>query len=320
MQKFVRKWLAAIGAVLLVLGVGMTQAAKADNYPSRPITFIVPWGPGGGADTLARIVSKQLGDKLHVSIPVINVPGATGQTGLTKLVTSPADGYTLEVLTGDTAALLSDPHSRFKLNQLIPLGIMIQQASGFYVDAKGPLHSWNDVLAAAKKQELRVAITGYGSPDALTVGYFKHLGVDLQAVPFPKPGLRYSSVIGGQSDILYEQAGDVRSFIDGKQIRPVLFFSKTPVTNFENVPYSGKLGYNVFLPQFRTIVVRAGTDPAIVKMLSDDIAQIVADETYKQYLLQQYAAADSFIPGGQPSIDYINDWLKQAKTLVALEQ
>jgi tripartite-type tricarboxylate transporter receptor subunit TctC len=298
----------------------MTQAAKADNYPSRPITFIVPWGPGGGADALARIASKLLESKLNVSLPVINVPGATGQTGLTKLVTSPADGYTLEVLTGDTAALLSDPHSRFKLSQLIPLGIMIQQASGFYVDATGPMHSWQDVLAAAKTHQLRVAITGYGSPDALTVGYFKQHGVDLQAVPFPKPGLRYSSVIGGQSDILYEQAGDVRSFIDGKQIRPVLFFSKTPVTNFENVPYSGQLGYNVFLPQFRAIVVRAGTDPAIVKKLSDDIAQIVNEPVFKQYLLQQYAASNSFIPGGQPSLDYMNDWLKQAKTLAVSEQ
>ena len=126
--------------------------------------------------------------ELKVSLPVINVPGATGQTGLTKLLTSPADGYTIEVVTGDTAAVFANPNGRFKLDQLTPIAVMIQQASGFYVAMTSPMLKWDDVLKAAESHELRVAVTGYGSPDDLTVNYFKTKGIKLQAIPFPEPG------------------------------------------------------------------------------------------------------------------------------------
>src|SRR5258706_11713565 len=103
--------LAALG-ILFALPAGVEAEEK---YPNRPITFVVPWGLGGGADQLARTTGKLLEPVLGVSLPVINVPGATGQTGLNKLVTSPADGYSLEVLTRDTFALLAATASRFKL-------------------------------------------------------------------------------------------------------------------------------------------------------------------------------------------------------------
>ena len=79
--------------------------AAAQEFPSRPIEFIVPWGPGGGADQVARKLAKLMEPKLKVSMPVVNVPGATGQTGLTKMLTAPADGYSISVFIGDTFAL-----------------------------------------------------------------------------------------------------------------------------------------------------------------------------------------------------------------------
>lgn len=307
---------ALFAALLLALGFGFTQPAAADDYPSRPITFIVPWGPGGGADTLGRLSSKLIEPQLKVSLPVINVPGATGQTGLTKLVTAPADGYTIAIITGDTAGLFANPNSHFKIEQFIPLGIMIQQPSGFYVNMNSPMKTWDDVVKASQQHELRVAVTGYGSPDAMTVDYFKARGVKLQAVPFPEPGLRYSSIVGGQSDVLYEQAGDVRSFIDGKQIRPVMLFSKTPVAGFEQVPYSGKLGYDVTLTQFRVVVVRAGTDPKIVQKLSDAFSKVAKTKEYADYLKQQYALPTSFVPAKDAGA-YMQKWLAEARTLSA---
>ena len=124
-------------------------------------------------------------------------------------------------------------------------------------------------------------------------------------------------MVGGQSDVLYEQAGDVRSFIDGKQIRPVLFFSKTPVIGFTDVPYSVKLGYDVTLTQFRVIVVRAGTDPAIVKTLSNAFAKVAATQEFKDYLKRQYAMPDSFV-SGDDSGPYLQKWLAEARSLAAL--
>lgn len=309
----------ALVAAFLMLSGNMLASGTAtaeEKYPARPITFIVPWGPGGGADQLARVSGKLLEASLGVSLPVINVPGATGQTGFGKLVTSPADGYSIEVLTGDTFALLASPTSRFKLDQITPLAVMIQQASGFYVKADSPWKTWDDVAKAAKERELKVAVTGFGSPDDMTVNYFRKLGLKLEAVPFPEPGLRYSSVIGGQSDILYEQAGDVRSFLDGKQIRPVLFFSAKPVELYPDVPYSKKLGYDVTLTQFRAIILRAGTDPKVTKALVSALDLAAKQPDYAAYIKQQYADPDSYVPADH-ALSYMENWLKEAKQLLA---
>lgn len=307
----------ALKFAILAIGFGFSPLAHADDFPSRPITFIVPWGPGGGADQVARMASKLIEPELKVSVPVVNMPGATGQTGLTKLVTSPADGYTISVMTADTFALFAAQHPRFKLDQIIPLAVMIEQPSGLFTNATGPLQTWDDVVKAAHQKELRTGITGYGSPDDMSVGYLKNQGLKFQSVGFAEPGLRYASVVGGQSDVLYEQAGDVRSFLDGKQIKPVLFFSKTPVAGFEDVPYSGKLGYKVFLPQFRVIIVRAGTDPAIVKKLSDALAKAAKSKEYNDYLKLQYANPDSFVDAAA-SKKFMQDWLVEAKNLAAM--
>jgi tripartite-type tricarboxylate transporter receptor subunit TctC len=104
-MQFARK-LAVLGAILAVAVAFGGTAARAE-YPDHPINFIVPWGPGGGADILARTAGKIMSEDFKVSVPVINVPGATGATGMTKLLTSPADGYSLAVLIGDTYALLA---------------------------------------------------------------------------------------------------------------------------------------------------------------------------------------------------------------------
>lgn len=306
-----------MAAGCLLFGMAsVSSVAAEDAYPARPITFIVPWGPGGGADQLARIAGKLMEQELKVSFPVINVAGATGQTGLTKLVTGPADGYTIEVMTGDTFALFTAANARFKLNQLVPLGIMIQQPSGFFVKADSPWQTWADVEAAARQKPLRVAVTGFGSPDEFTVNYFRSKGFKLEAVPFAEPGLRYSSVIGGQSDIVYEQAGDIRSFLDGKQIRPILFFSDKPFEAYPDIPYSKKLDYDVKLPQFRVIIAKAGTSPAQVKVLTEAIKKVGTAPEFTAYLKQQLGESQSFIAADE-AIPYMNKWLEEASALSA---
>jgi tripartite-type tricarboxylate transporter receptor subunit TctC len=295
----------------------VSPAAFADQYPSRPITFIVPWGAGGGADQVARLASRLIEPELKVSVPVVNMAGATGQTGLTKLVTAPADGYTIEVMTGDTFPLFAGARSRFKLEQITPIAILIQQPSGFFSNASGAYQSWDEVQKVAREKELRVAVTGYGSPDDLSVNYFKNKGLKLQGVSFAEPGMRYASVVGGQSDLLYEQAGDIRSFIDGGQIKPLLFFSKSKVEAFPDVPYSGALGYDVTLPQFRVVIVRSGTDAGIVKKLDDAFGNLTRTKDYADYLKLQYANPNSYV-GPNESLAFMKAWLAEAEALAKL--
>lgn len=271
-------------------------AFAQEKFPSRPIEFVVPWGPGGGADQLARKIAPGLEKALGVSLPVINVAGATGQTGLTKMLTSANDGYSISVFIADTLAQQMGTSTKWKLTDITPTAVMIQQPSAFFVAENSPLKTWKDVEAEAKKRPLKVGVTGFGSADDLHVIYFNGKGLQLQSVPFPKPAERYTSVLGGHADLMYEQLGDVKSFLDGKQMRPVLIFADKRFPAFANIPTGKELGHNIIISQFRAVVMKAGTDATRVKAVSDALAQVAVTEDYKKWLHDQYAEADSFVP------------------------
>ncbi|MGH7057229.1 MAG: Bug family tripartite tricarboxylate transporter substrate binding protein [Acetobacteraceae bacterium] len=301
------------------LAAGSGTAVAAEKYPNHPINFIVPWGPGGGADLLARTAGKLMGHDLGVSVPVINVPGATGMVGMAKLLTSPADGYTMAVLIGDTYALLARPHPAFDPKAVIPLAIMIQQASGYWVSTKSPWKTWPEFVAAAKKKPMKVAVLGYGSADDITTSYMKTKGLKLVEIPYSKPVLRYTSVIGGHTDLLYEQTGDVRAYFDGGEIRPLILFypHRLTIPQFKNVPIGKEFGYTVDLPQFRSVAIRADTPPARVKVLADELARVAKTPDWKSYLEGQYADPNSYIPMDGARA-FMNDWLAEAKKFRAL--
>lgn len=283
-------------AALSAFATGLASAQ--DKYPSRPIEFIVPWGPGGGADQVARKASQLMEKELKVSLPVINVAGATGQTGLTKMLTSAADGYSISIMTGDTFGLLTDPTTKWKLDDVVPAAIMIRQPSAFFTAENSNLKTWADVEREARNRQLKVAITGFGSPDDMHVQYFVAKGLKLVAVPFPKPAERYTAILGGHADILYEQLGDVKSFLDGKQMRPVILFAESRFPVYKDVPTGKELGHDIIINQFRAVILRTGTDPARVKLISDALAKAAASDDYKAYLKDQYADEASFIPAG----------------------
>jgi tripartite-type tricarboxylate transporter receptor subunit TctC len=285
-----------MGVVLAFMVSLLTFVATAqEKYPSRPIEFIVPWGPGGGADQVARKSGKMMEDDLKVSFPVVNVPGATGNTGMTKLLAAQPDGYSISVMTWDTYALIAtNPATRWSLKDIIPVALMIKQPSAFMTATNGNLKTWADVEREGKTRPLKVAVTGFGSPDDITVNYFVARGLKLIAVPFANPGERYTAVLGGHADLLYEQLGDVRSFLDSKQIQPVIIFAEKRFSVFPDVPASKELGFDITLPQRRAVIMKAGTDPARVKVISDALAKVAASPEYKAYLKEQYATDDSY--------------------------
>jgi tripartite-type tricarboxylate transporter receptor subunit TctC len=282
-----------LAATLIACGAAAVHAQE--KYPTRPIEFIVPWGPGGGADQVARKSSQLMEKDLRVSLPVINVPGATGQTGLNKMLTAQPDGYTISIMTGDTFGLLTDPSTKWNLDQIVPAAIMIKQPSAFFTSAPN-LATWADVEREAKKRPLKVAITGFGSPDDMHVNYFAVKGIKLVSVPFAKPAERYTAILGGHADILYEQLGDVKSFLESKQMRPVILFDERRFPVYKDVPTGKELGHDIIINQFRAVMMKAGTDPARLKVISDALAKAAATGDYKAYLVDQYADPASFVP------------------------
>jgi tripartite-type tricarboxylate transporter receptor subunit TctC len=298
MRQHIRHILACgITAVMAVVSTG--AVAQAEKFPSKPMNLIVPWGPGGGADIMGRLAARWIESDLKTTVVVNNLPGATGSIGLRKMVSEPADGHTIGVLTGDTLTMAALPGSPFKLGETRTLGIMIRQASGLFAKFDGPYKSWDDVVAAAKAKPgtISVAITGANSPDELTIKYLETKGIRMITVPYTKPGERYVSVLGGHVDLLYEQAGDVRSHIDSKAMRPVLFFApKRLAEPFADVPVSADYGYDVLLPQTRSILAHAKTDPRRLEALSASLARWAATPEFAKYLKDQYAEPDSFVP------------------------
>lgn len=300
-----KSWLArvAVGAAVAgaVLAGAVGTALAQEKYPSRPVEFIVPWGPGGGADQLARLTGKLLEAEIKTSFPVVNVPGATGGTGMAKLMAAPADGYSMAIYIADSHALLAAPNARWSMNDIVPVAVMIKAPSFLFVAQDSRFKSWADFEREAKANpgKLKVATLGFGSVDDFTLSYLEAKGIKVTQVPYAKPSERYVSVLGGHVDALYEQAGDVAQFLKGNQMRPIIVFGKERYPSFKDVPSSHELGYDIALPQFRSIVVRAGTPPDRIKALSAALAKVAASSEYKNFLQEQFASTDSFMDVSQ---------------------
>jgi putative tricarboxylic transport membrane protein len=292
-----RQKLAVLFAAALCIAVSGGKGMAA-GYPERPIELIVPWGPGGGADQLARLVAKLMEPLLGQGIPVVNVPGGTGATGMARLLSSPADGYSMAIYIADSHALLAGKTPRWQMEDITPVAVMIKGPSFIFVKEDSPYKNWADFEKDAKANpgKLKIATLGFGSVDDFSLSVLERGGIKVVQVPFSKPSERYVSILGGHADALYEQAGDVAQFLNGKQMRPIMLFGEKRLPAFKDVPASYELGYKVALPQFRAIVVRSGTPPEVVKKLSDALAKVAAMPEYKKFLEEQYGSADSFEP------------------------
>ncbi len=309
------RWIKVLLCLLALAPLGSLSAAAADDkFPSRPVELIVPFGPGGGADQLGRLTAKLLEPALGSSVPVVNVPGATGSTGMAKLLAAPADGYSMAIYIADTHALLVGKNPRWKGSDIVPVAVMIQAPSFLFVPKDSRFKTFADFEKEAKEKPgtLKVATVGFGSVDDYTLKSLEGKGVKVVQVPFSKPNKRYTAILGGHADVLYEQSGDVRQFLKSGQMRPLLIFGKKRHPEFKDVPTSYELGYEVALPQFRSIVVKAGTPDAAVKKLSDGLAKVAASDEYKAFLKAQFAAPDSFL-GADKAPAFVAEQLKAMK-------
>ena len=302
---------------LCAVAAAALSPAPAAAFPDRPIELIVPWGPGGGADQLARITAKLMEPTLKQGVPVVNVPGGTGATGMAKLLATPADGHAMAIYIADSHALLAGKDARWSMDDIIPVAVMIQGPSFIFVAQDSRFTTWADFEKEAKANpgKLKVATLGFGSVDDFSLGVLDGGGIKVVQVPFSKPSERYVSILGGHADALYEQAGDVAQFLGGKQMRPLLMFGQERYPAFKDVPSSYEAGYKVALPQFRAIVVRAGTPPDRVKVLSDALAKVAQAPEFKKFLEDQFALPNSFVDASKAGA-FVSEQLEDMKNAI----
>jgi tripartite-type tricarboxylate transporter receptor subunit TctC len=284
--------------VLASLAVLLAAPVMAqEKYPNRPIDFIVPFGTGGGADGMAREIGALAQPILGVALPVSNVPGATGNTGMAQVLSGKPDGYTIAVYIADTLATIPAGLARYKPDDLDWI-VRTQVADSFlFVKADSPFKTIQDLFkhAQANPGKLRVASTGFGSVDDLTVRFLEKKGYKMTTVPYPKPGERYAAALGGHAEVLYEQAGDIQQYVKAKQLRPLIIFAESRHPAFAEVPSSRELGLEITLPQFRGIVARRGTPPERAKALAEAFRKATDTPQWKAFLEQWYMRADSFL-------------------------
>ena len=310
----------AIALSILCIGIisnPLPALAQHTSLSSHPIELIIPWGEGGGADKLGRKVADLLSKSMQVRVNVVNSPGATGNIGMAKLLKEKSDGYRLAVVTAETYALLAHLNPGWKPEDIIPLGVMNHQASALFVATNSPYKTWADFEKQARQKPgtLRVAISGLGSPDHITLNQLAEKGIQLVPVPFANPEERYASLTSNFADALYEQPGDVRALIEKNAIQPVLIFNSARIPQFANVPASKEAGYGPGLWQFRAIVIKAGTDPVQIMTLSNALAQVAGTQEFKKFLEAELSNERAFISGKEATA-FLNAELDSMKHVI----
>jgi tripartite-type tricarboxylate transporter receptor subunit TctC len=288
---------------LLAAALSMAAAPWAsaqEKFPSRPVEVVVTFGPGGGADAMGRKMSQLLEKQLGVPFPVSNVGGASGNAGLTKVLTSAPDGYTMGTLIALTVSSWASGLGTSKAEDFAIVAVTQDSPSMMFVPSDSPFKTYKDMLEFAKANpgKLKVATSGYGTQDDITIKYFGSKGYKMTNVPFAKPAERYASPIGHHTDAIYEEPGDVAPFLAAGQIRPLVVFDDVRHPAFKDTPSSKELGFQISdLPNFRTLAVSAKTPPERVKILSDAVNAVLASPDWKKFCSETYTCASrSFTP------------------------
>jgi len=301
-----------------LLGAAVLLAAgAAAAYPDRPINMIVPWGAGGGADRVGRIFAGLMAGRLGVSVPVINVIGASSQLGLDRVLGKPAEGYDIVEITSDSYILFAAANAKFKVSDFAALAVVDRQPSGFFVRDDSPFKTWADVVTAAKASTVTVAGSGFGTQSDVTVDYFnKAQDLKLVSVPFNDPGLRWNSLLGGYTELLYAQFGDLEAYLSSKQLRPILAFADARLPEHPDIPAAKEFGYNVDIVHFRAFAVKNGTDAAQYEALVAAMNVAAQSPEYNRMLADEAAVPESYISGAAAQA-YVEKWVDALRDLIA---
>jgi tripartite-type tricarboxylate transporter receptor subunit TctC len=282
------KFKVAVAIAAFVLA-GLAPASAAD-YPTRPITLIVPYPPGGGNDVIARLVAAKMSQSLGQQIIIENRGGAGSTIGTRDVARAAPDGYTLLIANSSLAINPSlypdvayDPKKDFA-----PVGLIATSPNFVLVNPAVPAHSVADLIALAKKEpgKLDFASTGTGTSTHLAAALFATMaGVKFTAVPYKGVAPAVTDLLGGQVALMFcpmaSVVGQVRSgnlralAVTGVKRSPL--FPELPTVAEAGLPgYAAELHYGLVAP--------AGTAPEVVAKLNAALNNALADDDIRQRL------------------------------------
>jgi tripartite-type tricarboxylate transporter receptor subunit TctC len=274
----------AFGLIVAVLAVlGMAGLARADDYPSRPITMIVPFPAGGATDTLARFLAENMRAKLGQPIVIENVAGAAGSIGVTRAVRSAPDGYTLSIGTSTTHMLTGGlyklPFDLFRdLEPIILIGsepLLIVGKKSFPADDLKGLIAW----LKANPDKASVGIAGVGATGQLAgIAFQKATGTKFEFVPYRGNGPAMQDLLAEQIDFMMEPASNFKALLGTGSVKPFAITGKVRLPSSPDIPTvdeAGVLGF--FASLWYGLWVPKGTPKDVTAKLNATMTQVLFD-------------------------------------------
>jgi tripartite-type tricarboxylate transporter receptor subunit TctC len=268
-----------------------TAGAKAeDAYPNRVIHLIVPYPPGGGADTVARVVAQKLGENIHDTIIIENRAGAATNIGMEATVRATPDGYTLGLATSNLAINPPlYPNMKFHAKQdLAPVGLLTKGLYVLVVNKSVPANSVKELIALAKAKPgtLNAAIAGFGTPGHLALAQFNMLtGANLTPIPYQGAAPALNSVLSDTSQVLFISMASARPFVKAGSMRMLAITSSEHSAEMPSVPNAkeaGLPGDEIF--EWYGIVAPKGVDPKHIAFLSTELRKVLTDADIQKKL------------------------------------
>jgi tripartite-type tricarboxylate transporter receptor subunit TctC len=285
-------------------GSGLAQAPNSAAWPTRTVTIVVPFAPGGGTDIGTRIVAQKLSQLWGQSVVVDNKAGAGGNVGLEVVSRAKPDGHTL--LTGNVGTQSINPTLYKKLNYnpdtaFVPIGLFAELPFVMAATTSLPASNARELVTYAKAHpgQLSYASSGNGGSPHLSGETFKiATGIDLLHVPYKGGGAAMTDLIAGNVHLLFASVLETSAHIKAGKLKALAIASKKRVSALPDVPTLQELGITgAESGSWLGLLAPSGTPAPIIEKISLSLQQVLAMPDVQQQLLEQGAVAQ----GGTPA-------------------
>jgi tripartite-type tricarboxylate transporter receptor subunit TctC len=279
-----RAWHAAIAAAMVAVMLGPAWPVAAQDYPSRPITLIVPYPPGGGVDAMARVAGDKLSAALGQQVVVDNRGGASGNIGTRAVAKAAPDGYTL--LLGHTGTISINPTLYTNAGydprkDFAPIGLMASMPVALLAHPSFAPKTVAEVIALAKSApgKLNIGTSAIGTGGYLSAELFKATaGVDVTIVPYKGTAPVMNDLLGGHVPVAFGVLPPALGNIRAGTLRAIAVLGRTRFSSLPNVPTAEESG----MPGFEAVLhygllAPAGTPKPIVERLNTELRKLVAN-------------------------------------------
>ena len=276
-----QKILASLAAAAAVT---FASYAAAQDYPTQPITIVVPFSAGGPTDTVTRLIAEPMGKELGQNIVIQNVTGAGGTVAAGQVAKAQPDGYTVLMhhIGMSTAPTLYSSLPFDPLKDFATVGLVTEVPMTIIARKDFPANTLQEMVEylKANADKVTLANAGVGAASQLCGMLFtKQIGVELTTVPYQGTGPALTDLIGGQVDIMCDQTTNTTGQILGGEVKAYAVTAEQRLSNLPDVPTTAEAGLGDFqLRIWHGLYVPAGTDDAIVQKLSGALQAALKDQ------------------------------------------